>query len=67
MSKITINAVHDSDLKGVMKGLGLWKDFKKGRLKCVCGEILTDESLTALKAIDGEVRGLCQKCFMSHT
>lgn len=55
MEKFTINAVHEDDLEGIMRGLGMWDSFNAGTLKCFCGETITDENLTAFKKIDGKV------------
>lgn len=55
MEKFTINAVHEDDLEGMMRGLGMWDAFKAGTLKCVCGVTITDDNLSAFKKIQGKV------------
>lgn len=57
--KITINAVHESDLESFMKKFGLYDDYKSGKLKCICGKTITDENLTAFKPINGKPYALC--------
>ena len=62
----TIHAVHENDLKRFMKKLGLWKDYKKGTLKCgKCETIITDENLAGFKPINKEPKAICSKCLFN--
>jgi len=56
---IETQAIYEDDIKGFMKELGLWKDYKKGRLKCICGKTITDQNLTAFMPINGKSYALC--------
>lgn len=57
---ITIKAVHDDDLKPVLKKLGLWEGVKQGTLKCLsCGKAITYDNIGGLKKVKGEVGLIC--------
>ena len=57
--KVTINAVHERDLKGLMQKVGLWEAYQKGELRCVCGKVLDEETLAGFKKVNGEVKAFC--------
>jgi hypothetical protein len=52
--KITINAIHEQDLEGFMRELGLWEDYKAGTLKCLCGKTITEENLSGFVPKNGK-------------
>ena len=54
-----INAIHEDDMPKFMKKLGLWEDYQKGELKCLCGEIVTDDNLTGFIPKNGKPYALC--------
>jgi len=63
---IKIKAVCEDDLKGFMKKIGLWKDYKKGKLKCgICGAKICNENLAAFKPINNEPKAICDKCLIT--
>ena len=49
-----INAIHEDDMPKFMKKLGLWEDYQKGELKCLCGEIITEENLAGFIPKNGK-------------
>ncbi len=56
----TIKAVHDSDLKPVLKKLGYWDKLQKGELKCkTCGKTITFDNLAGMKKEKGEIVFYC--------
>ena len=59
MEKLEIQAIYEDDIKGFMKELGLWKDYKKGKLKCLCGKIITDDNLAGFIPKNKKPYALC--------
>jgi len=59
--KITVRAIHDSDLLRVLKRLGLYEGVVEGRFRCfVCGRQINLENLGGLfKSRDGEIHFVC--------
>jgi len=59
--KVTIKAVHDSDLLRILKKLDLYEDIAEGRFRCfVCGRQINLENLGGLfKSRDGEIHFVC--------
>ena len=57
MSKetITINAMMEDDMKKFLKKNGYWGALKNGYIKCPCGEVITEENLTAMKKKEGKI------------
>jgi len=65
-NRVTITAIHDSDLLKVLKRLGLYEGVAEGRFRCfVCGRRIDLEYLGGLfKSRDGEIHFVCNnaKC-----
>jgi len=65
-NRVTITAIHDSDLLKVLKRLGLYEGVAEGRFRCfVCGRRISLENLGGLfKSRDGEIHFVCNnmKC-----
>lgn len=53
--KITINAMMEDDMFAWMYKNGYWDDLIARKITCDCGEVITEENLTALKKIDGKM------------
>jgi hypothetical protein len=57
-----LNAVYDDDLLGVLKELGVDKDFLHHRLKCAfCGDTITWNNLYSLFPDSGAIKFSCDK------
>ena len=71
VAKVTIRAIHDTDLVKVLKKLGLYEGVVEGRYKCFeCGVRITLENLGGLfKDEDGKINFVCNniKCLMKAT
>ena len=62
MEKQTLRAVHDDDLEGFLKGLGLYTRFVHGKLKCAfCKDVTTFDNLHSLFPDSGAVKTVCSK------
>jgi len=68
IAKVTIRAIHDTDLVKVLKKLGLYEGVVEGRYRCfVCGRRITLENIGGLfKSRDGKINLVCNdmKCLM---
>ena len=68
VAKVTIRAIHDTDLVSVLEKLGLYKDVVEGKYRCfVCGEKITLKDMGGLfKSRDGKINFVCSnmKCLM---
>jgi len=52
MNRVTITAVHDTDLRKVLIKLGLYKRILKGEYKCfICGKPISLENLGAYSRV----------------
>ena len=51
----TINAMMKDDMEVMMKKNGDFQLMLDGKLKCPCGEEITDDNLTAVKKIGGKL------------
>jgi len=67
--RVTITAIHDSDLFKVLKKLGLYEGVAEGRFRCfVCGRRIDFENLGGLfKSGDGKIHFVCSnvKCLVT--
>ena len=62
VEKNILKAVHDDDLEGVLKGLGILGDFNNQRLKCAfCGDLITWDNLHSLFPDSGAIKCACSK------
>jgi hypothetical protein len=62
MDKQTLKAVHDDDLEAVLRGLGIYGDFVRGKLRCAfCGDVITMENLHSLFPDSGAVKCTCSR------
>lgn len=60
--KIDIPAIHDKDLKNVLKSLGLLEKLEKGELFCDnCKKQMSWDNLFALKVIENKVVLFCDE------
>ena len=60
--KNVISAVHDDDLVGFLKGLGVLAEVERGRAKCkFCREAVTLDNLAAVFPESGDVKFVCDK------
>lgn len=68
IAKVTIRAIHDTDLVKVLKKLGLYEGIVEGRYRCfVCGRKITLSNIGGLfKSRDGKINFVCNnmKCLM---
>lgn len=68
MAKVTVKAIHDTDLVKVLKRLRLYEGVVEGRYRCfVCGRRITFSNMGGLfKSRDGEIHFVCDdiKCLM---
>ena len=68
IARVTIRAIHDTDLVKVLKKLGLYEGVVEGRYKCfVCGRKITLENIGGLfKSRDGKINFECNnmRCLM---
>ncbi|RLG83078.1 MAG: hypothetical protein DRO40_05880 [Thermoprotei archaeon] len=69
VSKVTIKAIHDTDLVKILKRLGLYEGVVEGNCKCfVCGRRITLDNIGGLfKSRDGKINFVCNnmKCLMT--
>jgi len=67
-AKVTIKAIHDTDLVKILKKLGLYEGVVEGRYRCfVCGNKITLDNIGGLfKSRDGKINFVCNntKCLM---
>jgi len=67
--RITIGAVHDTDLVGVLRKLGLHEGVVEGKYKCfVCGRKITLENLGGMfRSRDEKINFVCDniKCLIT--
>lgn len=62
MNRQAIRAVHDDDLEGVLRGLGLYRDFVNGRISCAfCREAVNWDNLHSLFPDSGAVKCSCSR------
>jgi len=72
MEKSTVTAVHDDDLIGFLKSMGLLSDVQAGRTRCrFCQGVITLENLNAIFPDSGTIRVSCDlpacvKMLMHH-
>lgn len=60
--KETLTAVYDDDLMGVLRELGVEKDFLRGSLNChFCGDTITWDNLHSIFPLGGTVKLGCDK------
>lgn len=67
MEKRIFKAVYEADLKILLEGLGLLKEFEEGKIRCsICGTTITIENFGALYPSDREIRICCSNfnCYM---
>ena len=68
-NKVTLTAVHDTDLKRVLIRLGLYKGILEGKYKCfVCGKVINLKNLGGIfKSKDGKIHIVCNdiKCILT--
>lgn len=58
--KMTINAVYDDDLRDILKKFGLWKKFKRGKLRCrFTGTIMTFDNIYAILPENDTIKLIC--------
>jgi len=69
MNRVTITAVHDTDLKKVLIKLGLYKRILKGEYKCfICGKPINLKNLGGIfKSKDGKIHVVCNdiRCLLT--
>jgi len=69
IGKVTVKAIHESDLVRVLKRLNLYEGVVEGRYKCfACGKEITLESMGGLfKGKDGNINFVCDdvKCLVT--
>ena len=59
---VEIKAVHQTDLKGVLKKISLWKEFSSGELKCpVCKDVLNFNNVGIIRSINKKYVLICKK------
>jgi hypothetical protein len=57
-----IRAIHDDDLENFLKGLGINRDFKNGKLSCAyCKETITIDNLHSFFPDSGSIKICCSK------
>ena len=68
-AKVTLKAVHDTDLIRVLKKLGIYDDVVSGKFRCfICGKPITLENLGGMfKSRDGKIHLVCNdvKCLLA--
>lgn len=58
--KKDINAVHDNDLKDLLKNLGLWDKLQEGKHKCkFTGTVITLDNLHSIFPESGDIKLVC--------
>jgi len=65
--KVTIKAVHDTDLNSFLEKLGLMADMKNGQLRCsFCDCMLTFDTFGGVYKENGQLKPFCQKteCYL---
>jgi len=67
--RVTIGAIHDTDLIGVLRKLGLYEGVVEGRYKCfVCGRRITLENIGGIfRSKDEKINFVCDniKCLIT--
>ena len=61
-----LRAVHDADLEGVLRNLGLLESLRQGQLQCgVCGNRVTLETLRCIYPEGTKIKVCCDRpeCF----
>lgn len=62
MENKQIDAVLESDLEKLLKGLGIYDELVSGNLKCaICGEKVTQDNIMAIYPENGEIKLACDK------
>ena len=64
---VTIKAVHDTDLKSLLKRLGMMEDMKNGKIKCsLCDCILKFDNFGGIYKENNQLKPFCQKieCYL---
>jgi hypothetical protein len=57
-----INAVHDDNLKNLLKNIGYFDKVKKGDIKCkFCRDVITLENISAIFPESGSIKLICDK------
>jgi hypothetical protein len=60
MEKKILKAVHDDDLEGVLKGLGIHRDLAQGKLGCAfCKDAITWDNLHSIFPDSGAIKCSC--------
>jgi len=60
MTSITIDAILDKELEVYLKRIGLWEEFREGKLRCfVCGRVLTVENFGGVYEKGEEKKPFC--------
>ena len=65
--KVTIKAVHDTDLNSFLEKLGLMEDMKNGQLRCsFCDCVLTFDNFGGVYKENGQLKSFCQQteCYL---
>lgn len=65
--KVTIKAVHDTDLNSLLEKIGLLEDMKNGQLRCsFCHCVLTFDNFGGVYKEAGQIKPFCQKteCYL---
>lgn len=69
LTRVTLRAIHDTDLVKVLRKLNMYEDIVKGKYRCfVCGKEITLENLGGLfKSRDGKINLVCNdmKCLLT--
>jgi len=62
MEQETVKAVYDDDLEDVLRGLGVYGDFRQGKLRCAfCRDTITWANLHSLFPDSGAVKCTCSR------
>lgn len=57
-----LHAVYDDDLRKLLENLGVLDQFDNGQMICkFCGEVITENNLSAVFPDNGEVAIVCDK------
>lgn len=58
--KIELPVFHKEDTESIFRQIGLWEDFRSGRLKCAfCHQVITGENLKCIFSEKGEIALVC--------
>lgn len=60
--KKQVNAIHEKDLEGVIRNIGLWQKLEGGELKCkFCKTTITLENLYSIIPESGMFNTICDR------